>query len=393
MAVALQGIGQPPARRGAWTDPSGVGGENEGGGDALREHQQLGYVVTTVSDRAFLLALSLTAAVLSPVAPAAFAQPAAVQSASVEIRRGEWRDEARGGRIVPYKLYVPKGAGPFPTIVHSHGLGGSREASTYILQAVAEAGFLLVSLQHAGSDSALLSGMAGGETARGAAGARGMTAEVAQARYGDVPFAIDQLARETSGSGPMRGKADLSRLGMSGHSYGALSTLVAVGQRVPGARGRSFAEPRIKAAIAYSPNKPRNDDAKAAFAAVRTPMLHFTGTEDTSPFDLERSAFERTTPYQTIGGADQFLIILNGGDHAVFGGRRAVSGQLKPTDPAHMALIQAETIRFWRAYLAGDRQAAGALCSLPQRVSALATGYVKAVRCGPPTPIAPLASH
>ena len=347
--------------------------------------------MTTVSGRACLLAAALAAAALSLTATTALAEPAGGQAASVEIRRGEWRDEARGGRIVPYKLYVPRGAGPFPTIVHSHGLGGSREASTYILQAVAEAGFLVASLQHAGSDSALQIGAGGSEAALAAAGARGMTAEAAQARYGDVPFAIDQLARDSHRPGPLRGKIDLSRLGMSGHSYGALSTLVAVGQRVPGARGRSFAERRIKAAIAYSPNKPRNDDPKAAFATVRTPILHFTGTEDTSPFDLERSAFERTTPYQAIDGADQFLIILNGGDHAVFGGRRTVSGQLKPTDPAHMALIQAETIRFWRAYLADDNQARQALCGLPQRVSALAAGYVKAVRCGPPTPIAALA--
>ena len=327
---------------------------------------------------------------LIPAGTAAAQAPARPQASSgaIDVRHGQWTDAARGGRVVPFKAYTPRGPGPFPVVIHSHGLGGSREASTYILQAVAEAGFLVVTLQHAGSDSALLArGGAGAAEALAAAGRAGMTAEAAQARYGDVPFAIDQIARDPM----LKDKADLSRLGMSGHSFGALSTLVAVGQRVLGARpGVSFAEPRIKAAIAYSPNKPRGDDPVAAFARVRTPMLHFTGTEDATQFDLERTPFERTAPYQAITGADQFLVILTGGDHAVFGGRRAVSGQLKPSDPAHMEAIKAETVRFWKAYLADDRRAAEELCALPARLRTQGVAYVKAPRCGPPTPIAAL---
>ncbi|MFN3585325.1 alpha/beta hydrolase family protein [Phenylobacterium sp.] len=343
---------------------------------------------------AWLIALVALLPAAAPAVSSAYAAAeAAAPALAVEIRYGEWDDPARGGRVVPYKMYVPAGKGPFPVVVHSHGLGGSREASGYILEAVAKAGFLVVALQHAGSDSALLEGLGpgGGEAGLVAAGRRGMSPRAAQARYGDVPFALDQIAREAQAGGPLAGKADLSRVGMSGHSYGALSTLVAVGQRTLGApAGASFAEPRIRAAIAYSPNKPRGDDPAAAFRNVRTPMLHFTGTEDVTPFDLERSPFERTAPFQAIQGADQFLVILRGGDHAVFGGRRAATGRLKPTDPGHMALIKDETVRFWRAYLGGDARAAAELCELPQRAAAQGEGFIKAPRCGPPTPIAPL---
>jgi len=339
---------------------------------------------------AFLLvaALALGPAMGSAVAVAQ--QPAAATAASsVEVVRGEWTDAARGGRVVPYKAYLPKGAGPFPVVVHSHGLGGNREASTYILQAVAEAGFLVVCLQHAGSDSGLLMGRGRpGDTAGVvAAGRAGMNPAVAQARYGDLPFALDQIARDAA-LGP---KADLSRVGMSGHSYGALSTLVAVGQRVLGATPQTrFAEPRIKAAIAYSPNKPRGDDLSAAFAAVKTPMLHFTGTADATPFDLEKTPFERTAPFQAIKGPDQYLIVLTDADHALFGGRRVTTGQLKPIDPPQMEIVKAETIRFWRAYLKDDKAAAAELCALPKRIAGAGDGYRKAARCGPPTPIAPV---
>lgn len=339
---------------------------------------------------ALLLFAALALAPAMGPAAALAQQPATtVAASSVEIVRGEWTDPARGGRVVPFKAYVPKGSGPFPVVMHSHGLGGNREASTYILQAVAEAGFLVVCLQHAGSDSGILGSGGRPATEAGvvATGRTAMNPQVAQARYGDLPFALDQVAKD-----PVLGpKADMNRVGMSGHSYGALSTLVAVGQRVLGATPQTrFAEPRIKAAIVYSPNKPRGDDPSTAFAAVKTPMLHFTGTSDTTPFDLEKSPFERTTPFQAIKGPDQYLIVLTGADHALFGGRRVTTGQLKPIDPPQMEIVQAETIRFWRAYLKDDKAAAAELCVLPKRIAGAGDGYVKAQRCGPPTPIAPV---
>jgi len=338
---------------------------------------------------ATLLVLAALAAPAAAPLPAVAQQPAAAPASSVDVVYGEWTDAARGGRVVPFKAYVPKATGRYPLVVHSHGLGGSREASVYILQAVAEAGFVVVCLQHAGSDTGILAGRGRPASAEGvvAAGGAAINPQAAQARYGDLPFALDQIARDPR----LSGKVDMSRIGMSGHSYGALSTLVAVGQRVLGANPQTkFAEPRIKAAIAYSPNKPRGDDARAAFAAVKTPMLHFTGTADVTPFDLEKTPFERTTPYQAINGPDQFLIVLTGADHGLFGGRRATGGAMKPTDPPQMEIVKAETIRFWRAYLKDDKVAAKELCDLPARIKGAGDGYEKATRCGPPTPIAPV---
>ena len=337
----------------------------------------------------WLVLAALVAILPATTSTAVPAQPAGAAARAVEIRYGAWTDRARGGRLVPYKLYLPPGAGPFPLVVHSHGLGGSREASAYILQAVAEAGFAVLALQHAGSDSGLMMGgvRPGDQRALVAAGRAGMSAEAARSRYGDVPFALDQIAKDRLG-----GKVDMARIGMSGHSYGALSTLTAVGQRLPALPDDTrFLEPRIKAAIAYSPNKPRADDPRQAFARVKTPMLHFTGTEDTTPFDQEQTPFERATPFQAIQGADQFLIILDGADHALFGGRRVQAGRLKPTDPAQMEIVKAETIRFWNAHLKGDKTALAELCALTQRLDAAGDAYVKAERCGPPTPIAPVA--
>lgn len=337
--------------------------------------------------RAVLAALAL--AMAAPSLAAARDVASAAAPAKPGISYGEWTDPARGGREVPYKLYMPAGPGPFPLIVHSHGLGGSREGSSYILQALAEAGFAVAALQHPGSDTAILAGFRPGDEA-GLLGK--LTPDAAANRFGDVPFALDQLTRMNGPGGDLAGKLDLSRIGMSGHSFGALTTLVAVGQVLPGAPDGAFREPRIKAAIVYSPNKPRQGGAHTSFAQIRTPMLHFTGTLDRTALDLERTPWERTIPFQEITGADQFLIVLRDGDHGVYTGRRQSMGTPKPTDASQMRVIVEETLAFWRAYLGGDKAAAKSLCDLPKTLAPMGEAYVKAKACGVPTPIRPAES-
>lgn len=74
---------------------------------------------------------------------------------SVEVLRDDWRD-AKRDRVVPVKIYSPKsGAAPFPVIIFSHGLGGSREGYEYLGRHWASHGYVSVHLQHAGSDDAV----------------------------------------------------------------------------------------------------------------------------------------------------------------------------------------------------------------------------------------------
>src|SRR6266446_1669455 len=74
---------------------------------------------------------------------------------SVEIARYDWLDPKRD-RKVPVKIYFPKaGDGPFPVIIFSHGLGGSREGYEYLGWHWASWGYVSVHLQHLGSDNAV----------------------------------------------------------------------------------------------------------------------------------------------------------------------------------------------------------------------------------------------
>ena len=59
-----------------------------------------------------------------------------------------------GGREVPLKVYLPKEK-PASVILLSHGLGGSREVGSYLGEHWAARGFLVVAMQHAGSDESV----------------------------------------------------------------------------------------------------------------------------------------------------------------------------------------------------------------------------------------------
>src|SRR5256885_814593 len=82
--------------------------------------------------------------------------------------------------------------------------------------------YLVVQMQHAGSDEALWKGKTPAEIP--SAMKAGMTLQNLLSRIGDVHFAIDEIARRTkAGEGPFA-RADADRIGMSGHSFGAQTT-------------------------------------------------------------------------------------------------------------------------------------------------------------------------
>jgi predicted dienelactone hydrolase len=280
------------------------------------------------------------------------AGPFAVETASFE-----WTDAARN-REVPVKVYYPKdGAGPFPLIVFSHGLGGSREGYEYLGRHWASHGYVSVHVQHKGSDTEVWKGAANREEAM--KGMRDSLADVTNAidRPRDVSFVIDSVTKLNAEDARFKGRIDLDRVGMAGHSFGAWTTLAVAGQGSPAlARlGKPLADPRVKAAIAMSAPAPAAARRGNAFAGVKIPALHMTGTLDDSPISDSKAA-DRRVPFDKIAGVDQFLVTFEGGDHMVFSGRpRAMGGGAK--DPLFQDLILQSTTAFWDAYLRGDAAA------------------------------------
>jgi len=323
----------------------------------------------------FLLALVL----FSHGAGASSADPAAPGPHAIEEVLQAWHDDSRQ-RTLPLRIVVPRpkpgpsatgeadtdGAYRLPVILFSHGLGGSRDAGRAWGEHWASHGYLVIHLQHPGSDSAIWQGA--GDRAAMVRGLRAaMSATQFVARIEDVKFVLDALSRRVKAADPVVGRADLSRIGMSGHSFGAVTTQALAGERFGPAAGR-LAEPRIRASAAFSPSGGRDTSIageSGRFSDIRQPFLSLTGSLDITPASNE-TAQSRQWPFERMPGPDKYLLVLDGADHATFGGqaatrqlRRARTGSpaRAGADDAAYTSIKAASLMFWNAHLKGDDRA------------------------------------
>lgn len=270
----------------------------------------------------------------------------------ISIARGEFIDDSRGGRDVPFKIYYPV-AHKFehlPVVIWSHGLGGSRDGAAFLARFLASHGYVIVNIQHRGTDTTIWEGKPGHpwDVIRKAHISRKVTLD----RFKDVPFVLDRLPQWAEENPEAGEHMDLKRLGMSGHSFGAITTQVTAGQKLgKGKRMYSLKENRFRAGICYSPSPTYNHDQpnEETYGGITLPMLYMTGTEDSSPV-TGRDYTYRLPIFEKASGPDQHLIVLDGGDHMVFAGSR---GKLKdhPKRHIHEDIIKTATLAFWDAFL------------------------------------------
>ena len=275
----------------------------------------------------------------------------------------DWPDPSRK-RTLPLKVYRPAGAGPFPVVLFSHGLGGSREGGKAWGEHWSANGLLSIHIQHPGSDEFLWRGKADTLEQAAAALRAGMNAGQLIARSRDVRFVLDELARRQGAASSFASAADLSRVGMSGHSFGAVTTQAVSGERYAGTTGAtiSLRDPRIRAAIAFSPSY-RAGDAAFEFGAIAIPFLSVTGTADGEVLpDIGVSPQQRTVPFENMPPGGKYLLVLDGADHMTFNGQRrtlarASAQEAVAKEPAHFEWIRRVTLAFWRATLLDDSDA------------------------------------
>jgi predicted dienelactone hydrolase len=254
-------------------------------------------------------------------------------------------------REIPVRVYLPAGRIPAPVVLFSHGLGGSREGSAFLGRHWAGRGYVAVFLQHPGSDASVWQGVA--PLQRMAALKKAAGIENFLLRVKDVPAVLDQIARwNAAGGHALAGRVDLTAIGMSGHSFGAVTTQALSGQAFPAADG-SFTDARIRAAVVMSPSSPRRGaDPGQAFGGVRIPWMLMTGTQDLSVIgdaDLE----SRLAVYPALPPGGKYELVLDGAEHSVFTDR-PLPGETGKRNPNHHRAILALSTAFWDAWLRRD---------------------------------------
>ena len=238
-----------------------------------------------------------------------------------------WHDAVRD-RDIPVKIYAPVTmTNPVPLIVFSHGLGGTRDGYRYLGEHWASNGFICVHVQHAGSDDTAWRDQGDKFTAMRQAA---LDPKNWSDRPRDVSFAITQMLSDR--------RVNANAIGVAGHSFGAHTTLLILGQRV---LGESYRDPRVKAGIAMSSSRAVSGEV---YRDVTAPCLHLTGTKDDSPI-FNQTAADRRYAFDHIAAPEQWLLTLADANHMTFAGR-GVAQQL--------AVIRQTTTAFWDANLKGN---------------------------------------
>jgi predicted dienelactone hydrolase len=172
-----------------------------------------------------------------PAVEAARGQPGVVYRAH-DILPPDVADELAGESVALPTTAVRdadarKGDAPFPLVIFSHGNGGVRVQSTFFTEGLASHGFVVVAPDHEGDT---LSDF----LARGGLSSADVIGAYPE-RSDDVRFLMDHFTSLTADD-PLFGKIDGEKIGVSGHSFGGLTTI-----RVSGL------DTRVKAAVAMTP--------------------------------------------------------------------------------------------------------------------------------------------
>ena len=260
-------------------------------------------------------------------------------------------------RALPIRVYLPATKQAAPVVFFSHGLGGSCQNNPYLGKHWSARGYAVVFVQHPGSDESVWRGQRPGQIPMAMKQAASL--ENFMLRVADIPAVLDQLTlRHADEAHALRGRLDLTRVGMSGHSFGAVTTQAVSGQSllVGGAR---FTDPRIKAAVAMSPSVPAAGSAERAFGSVTLPWLLMTGTKDIArigAMTIGGDLDSRLGVFPALPPGDKYELVLHDAEHGAFG-ERSLPNEGANRNPNHHRVILALSTAFWDAFLKGDAEA------------------------------------
>lgn len=259
-------------------------------------------------------------------------------------------DFTEGARTVPVKIYSSNNSAA-PVILFSHGLGGTREASPYLGEHWAARGYVVVFMQHPGSDASVWQGKS--RDAAMQAMKQAASPQQYKQRIEDVQIVLAALAKENANpKSNLFGKMDLRKVGMSGHSFGAKTTQAVSGESfVKRVATASPQTTKIAAALPMSPSPSARQTPEESFGSVSIPWLCMTGTEDGGPTWLvDTKPTDRLKVFESLPKTGHmYELVLFGAEHSAF--------TQKGKNPSHHRSILATSTAFWDAYLKGNPSA------------------------------------
>lgn len=257
-------------------------------------------------------------------------------------------------RPLKLKVRLPAKQEPTALLLYSPGLGSGVSGGAAWCEAWREAGYLVATLAHPVTDDSIWS-----PTQK-----KSFKATIGEAiaspqyplRVADCSFALDHLLALKS----LKPYLDPSRIGIAGHSYGALTV-----QSLAGQDGQGSLDRRIKAAIALSPSA-MSRARVASMAQVKIPFFCVVGELDAyvtfmkgvDAVQLGVPLSQREWVYNHLPQGKKQELWVSQADHMTFAGEsidaKRVSRDLALTEqnnPATWRRVSALTTEFWNFYL------------------------------------------
>lgn len=266
-------------------------------------------------------------------------------------------DSARN-KDLHMRVFYPAGPGRFPLIVFSHGASGSQECCEALTRHWVSYGYVTIQPTH--EDSARLRRNSGEENIRPLQAVRDALdmPRYWESRPKDISFVIDAIPQLEERVPALAGKIDTDHIGVGGHSMGSYTAEAIAGALVnlPGRRGASFADRRVKAIVCLSPQGPGQFGlGENSFGGIAIPFLGVTGTRDTAgrlaTLEWHKYPFGRSRP------GDKFQMIIEGASHMSFTGTRASPRAGAAQAQAFVEYTNAAALAFWDAFLKSDAEA------------------------------------
>ena len=269
-----------------------------------------------------------------------------------------WGDAVRDAKPDP-------SGGPYPVILFSHGSGAIRVQSVFLTEHLASHGYIVVAPDHPGntlydSDSTLK--------------ARGVID-----RPLDIEAVLDEILRMgEAGVFPVGGIIDETRIGMTGHSYGAYTTLMVCGAKVnvdvarercaegkdddceavayaeerfgEGVEWISLSDPRIGACVPMAPGGYRYFGEEGLTSVTLPHAVMGAMNDSITEYDTE------TLPIYGALRVEKSLLSLKRRDHYAFsdilsvrpatGWRCRTFAECRDPDPSHEVIVAITTAFF-----------------------------------------------
>lgn len=229
------------------------------------------------------------------------------------IPEGALRDNARN-RSLGIAVEYPTRPGPHPLIIFSHGFGAAARDYAALGSFWASQGYVVVRPMHA--DAGRATSAQAAQTAFAA-----QTAADRTARAQDVRVVLDSLDLLEQTYPELQGKIDRARVGVAGHSYGALTAMLVGGATTTGGTAVA-ADPRVRAIVALGP--PGIGETRGiteqSFAGLAKPVLFIVGSAEQGANETETPEWRRRA-FELAPAGDKWLVTLEGGMASAYTGR------------------------------------------------------------------------